>query len=201
MNKLLVHSADEVVALVLKHLSHEESSRFLSIEFQLKDETGKLWWESDLEAAIDAESPDSKMLDRAKFTDVWRPVQKAYLPTSFPCVVLYSLGNTFDRTGDVTYRLLEYVEKEDFSTTSKPKRTKKSTKKSTESPRLSPRLVALGEATDRLLRSKSEVLDAVTEWASMGEQLRHLPRLSKAADEYIRATDQWYQLNPFLEAP
>ena len=118
MNRKLVTSEDQVVALVVKELSEKESPEdieaMLGVEFAYED--GR--YPSDLEAAMDGEEDDWSWEDQPVDFTTYRHGEEPYFPATYPALVLYGFDDDFDRCGSVKMRVLLYVERHELEVAS-----------------------------------------------------------------------------------
>ena len=114
MNRKLVTSEDQVVALVVAALSTTEGAEsieaFLGIDFAFAD--GR--YPDDLEAAMGEGDDDWSWEDQEVDYTTYRRRDDAHFPATYPALVLYSFDDDFDRGGSVKTRLLLYVERHEL---------------------------------------------------------------------------------------
>lgn len=116
MNRKLVTSEDQVVALVVKELSEKESPEtieaMLGIEFAYAD--GR--YPSDLEDAMNGEEDeDWSWQDQPVDFATYRHGEDPYFPETYPALVLYLFDDDYDRGGSVKTRMLTYVEQHELA--------------------------------------------------------------------------------------
>jgi hypothetical protein len=114
VNRKLVTSEGQVVALVVAELSQKESPEaigaVLGVEFAYAD--GR--YPSDLEAAMNGEGDeDWSWEDQPVDFNTYRHGEEPYFPATYPALVLYSLDDDLPE-GSVRTRVLIYVERHEL---------------------------------------------------------------------------------------
>jgi len=115
MRKTLCWSVEDFVAKMLHELdgidnSIESSEELLGIECAMRDEAGNCAFISDLKTAEEL----AYWEDQLVAGDVFRIVSPQELPAKYPVLVLTFFEDSWDRLGDFSARIIEFVYPEDF---------------------------------------------------------------------------------------
>lgn len=111
LTKTLCKNLDEVVKnFVDSKLSYEEISYLVGIDFAFEDGTYLSDGHHSEEDSEEYKAWYEQECDDSKF----RVNDEDSLPESYPVLVLHEIEDTFDRTGPVKIRIIEYVYLSDF---------------------------------------------------------------------------------------
>jgi len=81
----------------------QKIEEFLGIEFAFEDGTWFSWDDVD---SVDEDQPIRY--------DLWKHREETSLPEQYPCLVVYSFTDSFDRLGNYEIYMFEYVYLTDF---------------------------------------------------------------------------------------
>lgn len=101
MNKFLVNDEKEFVAL-FKDFELYVAEDFLGVQFAY---TNGVFSDDD-------EACEHELLDVSR--EVYRKHEEANFPEEYPCLVLLANDKSFDRTGSIGFKMLDFVYLKDF---------------------------------------------------------------------------------------
>lgn len=104
MNKHLVNNESEFMAL-FDEFDLEDAEDFLGIEFAYEDGA---YQSDDNEPDIET----SRTIYRDRFDYEGDSLKQ--FPNHYPCLVLLANDKDFDRTGNISFKMMEFIYKEDF---------------------------------------------------------------------------------------
>lgn len=103
MEKVLVNSESEFMK-IFSDWDTQDIEHFLGIEFPYEDGT----FQSDYWKGQKINE------DQEVVTSSYRKEEDSLFPEEYPCVVIHWFENTFDRFGNVTFKVMEFVYQKDF---------------------------------------------------------------------------------------
>lgn len=103
MNKNLVSNEQEYMKL-FDDFELMDAESFLQVEFAYQDGT----YQSDLFKSIEVN--EDQEVDRKTY----RKNEGSVFPEEYPCVVLLANQNDWDRTGNLAFKMLDFVYLKDF---------------------------------------------------------------------------------------
>lgn len=110
MDKVLITNPQQIVDILFDGTnSVEECEHELGIDFAY--EADEKVFRADFKWPSKDDDPyDGEPVNQ----NVWRKREDCILPESYPVVMVYRIGNDFDRFGKVSFRMYEFVSLSDF---------------------------------------------------------------------------------------